>query len=92
MVHVTVVIALITVVWVATITKGPEDGVLIGLFLFAEPLLALGLPWSWPAISNPYQYDGLSPIAWNLATFGPAMLNVILHGLVLVAFGRIRRR
>lgn len=92
MVHAITVIALITVFWVGTIAADPEDGVPIGLGLFALPLLALGLPWSWPAISNPYQFDGLSPIPWTLATFGPAMLNVILHGLVLVVFGRIRRR
>jgi hypothetical protein len=49
-------------------------------------------PWSLPSIIDPYQFDGLSAVPWTIVSFGPAMLNVLLHGAVLLAAGRLRRR
>ncbi|SFK92656.1 hypothetical protein SAMN04488085_104387 [Geodermatophilus ruber] len=90
--HAAVVVLLTTVFLVATFAAAPEDGVDIGAAVLALPLLPLGLPWSWPALSDPYQFDGLSTLPWIVVTFGPAMLNVLLHGVALMVVSRIRRR
>ena len=91
-VHAVVVLGLTALFVVATLTMDPADGVPIGLGILALPLLPLGLPWSRPAIEDPYQFDGLPPVLWFTVTFGPAVLNVVLHGVVMVSVGALRRR
>ena len=90
--HAVLVVALTTFFFVAVLATPPEDGANIGAGLIALPLLPLGLPWAWPAISDPYQFDGLSPFLWSLVTFGPAWLNVLLHLAVFLVASRSRRR
>lgn len=90
--HAALVVGLTTLFFALSAMTAPEDGVNIGAAFLAMPLLPLGLPWSLPALTNPYQFDGLSPILWSLVTFGPAMLNVLLHGAVMLAVGHLRRR
>jgi hypothetical protein len=90
--HAVLVVTLTTLFSVAVLATPPEDGATIGAGLIALPLLPLGLPWAWPAISDPYQFDGLSPFLWSLVTFGPAWLNVLLHVAVFLVAGRSRRR
>jgi hypothetical protein len=46
--------------------------------------LALGLPWSFPFFINPYRFDGLTERNWYVVALGPAVLNVVLHGVALV--------
>ncbi|SDO53586.1 hypothetical protein SAMN05428965_4280 [Geodermatophilus sp. DSM 45219] len=77
---------------VASLTVDPADGVPIGLGIPAPPLLLLGLTWSHPAIEDPYQFDGLSTVPWLAVTFGPAVLDVVLHGAVMVSVGALRGR
>lgn len=90
--HVVLVVALMTLFFVAELATRPEDGANIGAGLIALPLLPLGLPWAWPAISDPYQFDGFSPLLWSLVTSGPAWLNVLLHLAVFLVVSRSRRR
>lgn len=90
--HAALVATLTTIFFVAVLTTAPEDGANIGAGIIALPLLPLGLPWSWPALSDPYQFDGLSPFLHSLVTFGPAWLNVLLHVAVFLVVSRARRR
>ncbi len=90
--HAVLVVSLTAVFFVAVLATPPEAGANIGAGLIAVPLLPLGLPWAWPAISDPYQFDGLSTVAWSLVTFGPAWLNMLLHVAVLLAASRSSRR
>ena len=57
--------------------------------LAALPLLLLGLPGSLPAVVDPYPLGQAPPSARDVVLYGPAVLNVLLHGLVLVV---VRRR
>ncbi len=91
-VHAVGVLGPTTLLVTGLLVADPEDGVPIGLGILALPLLPLGLPWSRPAIEDPYQFDGLPPVLWFTVTFGPAVLNVVLHGVVMVSVGALRRR
>lgn len=44
-----------------------------------------------PFFINPYRFDGLSVRSWYVVALGPAVLNVVLHGVVLVVV-RTRRK
>jgi hypothetical protein len=90
--HAVLVVALTTFFFVAVLATPPENGANIGAGLIALPLLPLGLPWAWPAMSDPYQFDGLSPFLWSFVTFGPAWLNVLMHVAVFLVASRSRRR
>ena len=85
-------VALLTVAFLLMSAAGGADGgANIGAGLVASPLLPLGLPWSLPFIADPYRFDGLSPALWFAVAFGPAWLNVALHGLFFGLAGRRRR-
>ncbi|MDP9460113.1 MAG: hypothetical protein M3Q22_07630 [Actinomycetota bacterium] len=74
---------------------GPRHGIAEtprGLVQLALPLMALGLPWNLPTFIDPYQFDGLSPLLWSLVYFGPAFLDVALHGALFWFVSRRRRR
>lgn len=80
--HAAIVAALILVFLAIHLSTPPEEGVPIGIGIVGFPLLALGLPWSSPFIIDPYRFDGLSAVGWYVVAFGPAVLNVVLHGVV----------
>lgn len=69
----------------------PEAGFNFGVVFVALPLMALGLPWNLPTFIDPYQFDGLSPLVWSVVYFGPAFLNVALHGALFWFVSRRRR-
>ena len=56
------------------------------------PLLPLGLPWSVPVIIDPYRFDPSAETLAHALIFAPAVLNVVLHGLVLAVFVVVRSR
>jgi hypothetical protein len=90
-VHATSVTLLTVSFSVLVITTAPEDGFNFGAGFIGLVLLGLGLPWSLPVIAlDPYQLDGLPLIVHAGIDFGPAFLNVLLHGLVLFAVSRKR--
>ena len=70
----------------------PEAGFNFGVVYVALPLEALGLPWNLFSLIDPYQLDGLSPWMWSLATFGPAFLNLAIHGVLFWLLSRRRTR
>jgi hypothetical protein len=88
--HAVIVAALTTLFLVLHRTTAPEEGANIGAGIVALPLLALGLPWSFPFFINPYRFDGLTERSWYVVALGPAVLNVVLHGAALVV-ARTRR-
>jgi hypothetical protein len=88
--HAAVVVGLTGAFAALTLATPPEAGANIGAGLIALPLLPLGLPWSLPALVDPYQFDGLGAVAWSVVTFGPAWLNVVLHGAVVAVLRRRR--
>lgn len=90
--HATIVTALITVFLLLMAASSPEQGANIGAGLVALPVLVMGLPWSLPFLMDPYQFDGLSRPAWLVVAFGPAVLNVALHGVVVTFVRRRRKR
>lgn len=55
----------------------------IGAGLVGLPLIGLGLPWSWLHVADPSVYDALPGVLRWPAVFGPAVLNVVLHGLAV---------
>ncbi len=89
--HATSVTLLTVSFFVLVVTTAPEDGFNFGAALIGFLLLGLGLPWSLPLIAvDPYRLDGLPLIVRAGIDFGPAFLNVLLHGLVLFAVSRKR--
>ena len=55
----------------------------------AVPLLVLGLPGSLPSLVDPYPLGQAPPAARDAVLYGPAVLNLALHALVLAV---VRRR
>ncbi len=91
--HAAVVVVCTLAFWLIVVATPPEAGFNFGVVFAALPLMALGLPWNLPTFTDPYQFDGLSPVLWSLFYFGPAFLNVALHGaLFWFASSRRRRR
>jgi hypothetical protein len=87
--HAALVVVLTLAFVLLSATTGPDEGANIGAGFLALPLQPLGLPWSIPFNADPYRFDGLSLPLWHVVAFGPAWLNVVLHGAV---FGRAERR
>lgn len=58
----------------------------------ALPLIPLGLPWSLPAATDPYRFDGAGTALRYLALIGPAWLNLALHGALFARFRTRRTR
>ncbi|WP_459643334.1 hypothetical protein [Kineococcus sp. NUM-3379] len=83
--HAVLVLGLLTLVG----APGAGAGAGHGSGLAALPLLLLGLPGSLPAVVDPYPLGQAPPSARDVVLYGPAVLNVLLHGLVLVV---VRRR
>ncbi len=89
--HAALVLVLTVSFFVLVATTAPEDGFNFAAGLIGFILMALGLPWSVPVLAmDPYRWDGL-PLAVHAGiNFGPAFLNVVLHGLVLLVVSRKR--
>lgn len=68
----------------------PGSGANIGAGIVGLPLLALGAPWTVPAIVDPYQLDALPAAVWYVVQLGPAVLNVALHAALRYALARLR--
>ncbi len=91
LVHGLVVGVLLAVLALLVATSDPADGANIGAGLVGLPLLALGLPWSLVVLVDPYRFDDLSGAARWVVYVGPAVLNVLLHALVVELVARRRR-
>ncbi len=92
--HAVVVLVLVTLhlAMVASIDPtrtGPTATV--GPLLPYLPLFVLGLPWSLNFWNDPYAYDDVDRITRLVVMLGPAVLNVIIHGLVRVVWVAARR-
>jgi hypothetical protein len=87
--HAASVTFLTALFYVLVFTTAPEDGFNFGAGFIGLALLGLGLPWSLPALAlDPDRLDGMPEIVRAGIDFGPAFLNVLLHGLVLFAASR----
>jgi hypothetical protein len=81
-------VLVLSVAFLVLATAGPEGDANIGAGLAGLPLIALGLPWSISYVSEPHAIDEL---AQAVMVCGPALLNLVLHGIVLVLVGWLRR-
>lgn len=81
-VHVALVLGLSLLFGIVTDLGDDADGANVGAVILLLPLLPLGLPWSLPLIIEPYRFDSVAP----------AVLNVVIHGLLLVSFLVVRAR
>jgi hypothetical protein len=63
----------------------------VGLTLPYVPLLVLGLPWSLGYLNDPYAYDDVDRITRLVVMLGPAVLNVVVHGLIRLVLPAVRR-
>lgn len=90
--HAMMVAALTALFLVLHRSTSPEEGANIGAGIVALPLLALGLPWSFLFLTNPYRFDGVTERTWYVVALGPAVLNVALHGVVVAAVRTRRKR
>ena len=87
------VVAVCTILFVLiVVATPPEAGFNFGVVYVGLPLMALGLPWNLFAFIDPYQLDGLSPWMSSLATFGPAVLNLVIHGVLFWLLSRRRKQ
>ena len=89
--HAALILALLALFMVLIAATPPESGANIGAGLVGLPLMILGVPWSLPALINPYRFDHWSNAAHYALWFGPAVVNVALHAVV-VAVQRNRRQ
>lgn len=90
--HALMVLSLTALFVVMEASTPLDTGANIGAGLVALPLLLLGLPWSMPFVINPYRFDDVETVAWHLAAFGSAALNVVLHALLFTVITARRRR
>jgi hypothetical protein len=88
--HAAVVVGCTVLAFVIVVATPPEAGFNFGVVYVALPLLALGLPWNLLSVVDPYELDGLSRFLRSLAEFGPAFLNLAIHGALFWFVGRRR--
>jgi hypothetical protein len=62
-----------------------------GLGMVGVPLMILGLPWTAHALWDPYFYDSLPDQLRLIIFLGPAVLNLVIHALVVNARRAIAR-
>ncbi len=87
--HAAFVTLLTALFYVSVFTTAQEDGFNFGAGFIGFALLGLGLPWSLPALAlDSDRLNGMSEIVRAGIYFGPAFLNVLVHGLVLLAVSR----
>jgi purine-cytosine permease-like protein len=91
--HAVFVVLLIALYAVLMATTGPGEGVNFGAIFVVLALLGLGLPWSAPVVTaDPSRFEDASEAFFAAAHFGPAVANVVLHGLVLLVATRRKSR
>jgi hypothetical protein len=78
--HAAVVVVCTVLLFVIVVATPPEAGFNFGVVYVGLPLLALGLPWNLLSVVDPYELDGLPLLLRTLADFGPAFLNLAIHG------------
>lgn len=86
--HATIVlgsVALFLHIYASESPTGPFD-----LLLPYFPLLVFGLPWSLEFVLGDYN-DDWGRSVWFLVVLGPAMLNVVVHGLIRWVWVAARR-
>ena len=71
---------------VAVAVADPDGGANIGAGLGLLWLMVLGSPWSWPLLA----VDDLSGPLWAAAIIGTAVLNLVLHALLVRRRSRVR--
>ncbi|MCM0674458.1 hypothetical protein NCC78_07120 [Micromonospora phytophila] len=76
--HAAIVLVLVAA-FLAMDASADGPTVAVGLMLPGLPLLALGLPWS-AAFFN--ADDPLTKSMWLVLALGPAVFNVVIHGLI----------
>lgn len=90
--HLVLVCGLTLLFVIVALLGDPEDGANIGAGILLLPLLALGVPWSLPVITDPYRFDQVADALWYAVNLGPALLNVVLHGVLLVSYAVLRAK
>ena len=82
-------VAVLTVAFVLlSVAADTGEGVSIGAGLVGLPLVALGVPWSLPVLLDPYVFDSASAGLSLVVAFGPAWLNLALHGAAVAWVAR----
>lgn len=89
-VHAALVLGLLLLFVLVAELANPTGGANIGAGILLLPLLPLGLPWSLPVIVDPYRFDPAAESLVYTMYMGPALLNVVLHGLLLLSYSRLR--
>ena len=77
--HVLAVLAGIGYFAVAVVVADPDGGANIGAGLGLLWLMVLGSPWSWPLVA----VGDLSGPLWAAAIIGGAVVNLVLHALLV---------
>jgi hypothetical protein len=90
--HAVVVVVCTVLFGLIVFATPPEAGFNFGVVYVGLPLLALGLPWNMATFIDPYQFDGLSLVLRSLVEFGPAFLNLAIHGALFWIVSRRRER
>ncbi|MDI9939242.1 hypothetical protein QM806_28085 [Rhodococcus sp. IEGM 1351] len=88
--HAALVLGLLVLFVLIAELANPTDGANIGAGILLLPLLPLGLPWSLPVIVDPYRFDPAAEALVYTLYLGPALLNVALHGLLLLSCSVLR--
>lgn len=84
--HAALVLGLTLLFLIVTDLGNLPDGANRGARILLLPLLPLGLPWSLPVILDPSRFDPAAESLSHAMYFAPALLNVVIHGLLLMFF------
>lgn len=82
--HGAVVVGLLVIFFLILASAEPHDPN-FGLGMVGVPLMILGLPWTAHALWDPGFYDSLPDQLRLLALLGPAVLNLVIHALIVNA-------
>lgn len=102
LVHAGLVLGLTAVTLTMLLTSDPDGGANIGAGILSLPLIPLGLPWSLvnvydkfvapvlPMSAYTYPYPWWTQLVEFAALYVPALLNVVLHALLVRRAARRR--
>jgi len=103
-IHAAVVVGLTALTLTMLLTTDPDDGANIGAGILTLPLVPMGLPWSLlnvydkfvspvlPMSAHDYPYPWWTQLVEFAALYGPALLNVVLHAVLVRHLARRRVR